>query len=503
MKPTGFRNALFTCAALGQLAACTVGPDYHAPAAPAVALTPDALPAATASGAGPAQSFNPGADIAGQWWTLYHSPPLSALINAALTNNPTLAAARATLREEQENLRAGDAVFAPQISGSFSDTRSRESSAAIAAQGGGPAAARTVQSPLTLYNATISASYNLDIFGGNRRELEGLRAQVAYERDELEAAYLSLTANIVTAAVQEASLRAQIAAEQTVIADEQKLLGILQIQVQDGGIAQAQVLQQQAVLAQAQATLPPLESQLATTRDQLAAYVGLFPANYHAGSFTLSDLTLPTNLPVSIPSAIVAQRPDIAAAGELLHQATAEVGVTDANLLPNISLSADIGREALTPGALFTPQNILWSLVAGATAPIFEGGELLAKRQAAIAALQVSGAQYQSTVIAAFQTVADVLAALQYDAAEDSAAQDALSAAAASLSVTQSQYRLGGQPFSSVLTAETTYESAAITAAKASAARLSDTAALFQALGGGWWNRHDSAAEDKPPGLIP
>jgi NodT family efflux transporter outer membrane factor (OMF) lipoprotein len=227
----------------------------------------------------------------------------------------------------------------------------------------------------------------------------------------------------------------------------------------------------------------------------------VFPANFQAAAFTLDDLHLPADLPVSLPSAIVAQRPDIAAAAAQLHQATAAVGVADANMLPSISLTGQIGHESLTTGTLFTPQTLLWNLVGGLTQPIFEGGELAAERKADIAALRVAGSQYQATVIAAFQNVADALNALQFDAQTLAAAQASEAAAAKSLAVTQSQYKLGGEPLINVLNAQTTYQNAAIAAVKARAARLSDTAALFQALGGGWWHRNDVAVHCC--GLIP
>jgi len=490
MKPTGFPRLSGIALSLLALAGCAVGPDYHAPAAPAVALTPQPLPDAARAG-GADQNFVSGADIAGDWWTLYRSPPLNALIDAALAHNPTLQAAQQTLLEAEENYRAGLGVLVPSVSASFQPSRTRISSAELATEGAGSSAANVTIPPFTLYDASVSLSYSLDLFGGNRRELEGLRAQTDYERDELEAAYLTLTANIVTAAVLEASLRAQIAATQEVIGAEQRDLTILQSQFTDGGIAKAQLLQQQATLAQSQATLPPLQQQLAAARNQLAAYVGAFPGQFHEADFTLADLHLPQTIPVSLPASIIAQRPDIQASAELLHQATAEVGVTIANMLPNITLSADVGQEALTVGSLFTPQNLLWTLAGDVTQPLFEGGKLDAQRKSAIAALHVAGAQYQNTVITAFQNVADTLQALQYDAATENAADAAAAAAQASLVVAQSQYQLGGEPLINVLNAQTTFQSAKLAQVKAIAARFSDTAALYQALGGGWWHRHD------------
>jgi NodT family efflux transporter outer membrane factor (OMF) lipoprotein len=491
MKPMGFLYVVscISTAAL-TLSGCAVGPNYHAPAAPVTTLTPAPLPpVARADDA--AQHFVTGADISGDWWSLYHSPQLNALIDAALAHNPNLQAAQQTLLEAEENYRAGLGVLVPTITSSFQPSRTRISSAELANSGAGAAAGNVIVPPFTLYDASVSLSYSLDLFGGSRRQLEQLRAQTDYERYELEAAYLTLTANIVTAAVMEASLHGQIEATQETISAEQHDLSILQTQFSDGGIARAQVLQQQATLAQSQATLPPLQSQLAVARDQLAAYVGVFPGSFHEADFTLADLALPDNIPVSLPASIVSGRPDIQAAAAQLHEASAGVGVAIANMLPNVTISANVGQEALTIGTLFTPQNLLWTLAGDVTQPLFEGGKLDAQRKSAIAALAVSGAQYQNTVITAFQTVADTLQALAYDADTQNAADAAANAAQASLAVAQNQYRLGGEPLINVLNAQTTFQSAKLAQVKALATRLSDTAALYQALGGGWWHRAD------------
>ncbi len=492
MKPTGFLSRSLLLLLAVPLTACAVGPDYHQPAAPQVALTPTPLPAQTRPAGGVAQVFAPGADIAGDWWRLYHSPELDSLLSAALAQNPGLRAAQATLLQAEETERAYAGTLLPSLSAGFKAERGQNSTNSVAGTG-----AATSTQPLpayTLYNASLSVSYALDIWGGARRELESTAAQAQYQRYELEAAYLTLTSNIVTAAIQEASLRAQIDATNQVIADEQQQLGILQSQLSLGGVAQASVLQEQATLASSEATLPPLQASLAQARNQLADYAGVLPGNFHEADFTLAALHLPATLPVSVPSAIVAQRPDIQAAAAQLHEASANVGVADAQMLPQISLTADLGHEAISTGDLFMPQTLLWSLVAGVTQPLFEGGQLAAKRQAALAALRASGAQYQSTVIAAFQNVADALSALQYDALTLNAADTAAAAAAQSLALTQAQYRLGGQPLSAVLLAQINYQNAAITQVKASAARLADTAALYQALGGGWWHRNDAGA---------
>lgn len=472
------------------LAGCAVGPNYHHPAPPQVPLTANPLPAATVTADGVAQHFEVGARISGDWWHLYRSPQLDLLIKTALADNPTLKAAQATLGQAEATVRAEQGGLLPGVSAGAGIQRSKAATATVSG-----ANSNLVLPAYTMHSVSLSVSYPLDVFGGQRRQIESAAAQADYQRWQLEAAYLTLTANIVTAAVNEAALNAQVSATRTVIADEQQLLDILQTQVRLGGAAPTQLLQQQAQLAQQEATLPPLQSQLAQAQNQLAAYAGQFPGTFSLRRFTLADLTLPDIIPVSLPSSLVVQRPDIQAAAARLHEATANVGVADANLLPQITLSASIGHEALAASSLFTSQSLLWNLAAGITQPLFEGGTLLARRKASIYAMQAAAAQYQSTVIGAFQNVADALSALQYDAQTLAEAQAATSAAAQSLKVTQAQYKLGGESFTAVLTAEMTYQNALIVEIKAKAARLSDTAALYQALGGGWWNRQDVAGQ--------
>jgi NodT family efflux transporter outer membrane factor (OMF) lipoprotein len=482
---------------LASLQGCEVGPDFHAPAAPAAKFNIAPVAALNAT----PQTIVPGGDIAGDWWRLYQNPALNTMIATALANNPSLTAAQASLVQAEESLRAAGGVLLPTITAGANAEREQVSSAELATFGNDNAGAPTTIPPYTLYNATLSVSYSLDLWGEARRDVEGLKAQTDYQRDELEAAYLSLTGNIVTAAIQAASLQAQIDATNQVIGAEQQMLSILQTQQSLGGASGAQVLQQQAQLAQSQVTLPPLQAALAQAQDELTAYEGAFPGNAAPPVVTLDALTLPADVPLSIPSAIVAQRPDIRAASAQLQVASSNVGVADAQMLPQINLSAEIGHQSLTTGTLFTPQTLLWNLVAGATQPIFEGGQLAANRKGMIAALRGAGANYQHTVITAFQNVADALAALQYDADELQEATAAREAAEQSLEVTQAQYKLGGESLVTVLTAQTTYQTAAIAEVKAKAARLSDTAALYVALGGGWWHRNDVA--QKCCGVIP
>ncbi len=471
------------------LAGCAVGPNYHQPAAPKLhSYTTSRLPNSTAStsgAGGTAQHLVIGQKIAGEWWTLYHSKPLDALIRKALGNNPSLESAQYTLLAARDTARAAEGGFFPSISGSFQAERVRSG---LGTTSLGSAGAGLTYS---LRNASVAVSYAPDVFGGTRRQVESLHAQAEQQRFALEATYLSLTANIVTASVTEASLTAQIEATERIIRAEKGLLDILDRQVALGGIPETNAITQRTQLAQTEATLPPLRKQLAQTRDQLAAYEGVPPSRFHAADFTLADLALPESLPVSLPSALVRQRPDIREAAAVLHQDTAQVGVATANMLPQITLSAGIGHEALDGQALFAPQTLLWNLAAGITQPFFEGGTLFYKRRAAVATMKAAAETYENTVVLAFQNVADALEALHYDAIALAADTAAEHDAQRSLNLIERQFRLGGVPYTSVLTAEQTYESAVITRIKATAQRYADTAALFQALGGGWWHRHD------------
>jgi len=334
-------------------------------------------------------------------------------------------------------------------------------------------------------------SYGLDIFGGERRAVEALRAQSDYQRYALEASYLTLTSNIVTTAISEASVRAQIAATEEIANAQQTQLDIIQRRFTAGGASRTDLAQQQATLSGTLATLPPLRSQLAQLRNTLANYTGEVPSDYQGGAITLDSLTLPAELPVSLPSKLVEQRPDVQQYSAQLHQATAQVGVATANMLPEITLSGSYGAQATRFSDLFNPASVVWSLAGSLTQPIFEGGKLLHQRRAAIAAAQEAAANYKVTVLNAFQNVADTLAALQADADALAASGAAAHAAEESLNLVKAQYKSGGASYTQVLTAEQTYQSAAITLVKARAQRYADTAALFQALGGGWWNRND------------
>ncbi len=491
------KTLAFAAAAGAAFAGCAVGPDFRRPDPPKTAdYTAPALPAETAAApgtGGAAQRFITGSDIPAQWWELFRSTALDQVIRQALADNPTLAAAEARLREVRETRRAAFGALFPSVDANASVTRQKISGAAF----GQP---ESNFSPFTLYNASVNVSYGLDLFGGTRRELEGLQAQVDYQRYQLEGAYLTLAANIVTTAVQEASLRARIGATREILAAQEKQLDLVEQRFQLGGAARTDVLAQRTQLAQTRATLPPLEKQLSQSRHLLAVLAGRFPDEAAAlPEFGLDGLNLPQELPVSLPSELVRQRPDIRASEELLHAASAQVGVATANLYPRITLTGSFGSQAIRPENLFNTGTVVWSLAGGVLQPVFHGGELTAKRRAAVAAYDQAAEQYRGTVLQAFQNVADVLRALDSDARTLKAQADAEEAARTTLELTMEQFRLGAVSYLTLLDAERQHQQARLNLAQAQAARYADTAALFQALGGGWWNRVPQAGPETGP----
>jgi len=468
-------------------AGCAVGPDFHPPEAPpSVRFTENALPDRTAAAATPggsAQNLTPDRDIPGAWWELFRSSQITALVIQALKANPDVAAAQATLRQARENVRAEQGALLPQVSASAGLQRQRESLAGFGFGGG--------SSTFSLYTSALNVSYTLDAFGGIRRQIEQLNAQAEYERFQLEATDLTLAANVIDAAITEASLQAQIDTTRDIIRADTDALNLTRQRFQLGGVSQVDVLQQQSLLDTQVATLPGLRKQLQQTRNQLAVYLGGHPDEYATPTLDLDRLMLPEDLPISLPSKLVEQRPDIRAFGALLHSATAAVGVATANMLPQISLTGSYGRDGTDLSNLFTPAGIVWSIASSVSQPIFEGGTLLARRRAAQAALDVAAWQYSSTVNTAFQNVANALVAIERDAETLQASLAAQKTAAASLAVARSQYAAGAGTYLNVLTAEQSDFSARLNLIAARAARFTDTVALFQALGGGWWNRSD------------
>ena len=473
-------------------AACAVGPDFERPGAPDVeGYAPGPLSAKTTSAdvaGGEEQRFVQSLDIPGQWWTLYRSEPLNALIEQALKNNPTLPAAEAVLRQAWENVYAAEGAFFPTAVASYSPSRNKTATGVVftSASSGKPW--------FTLHTAQVVVTYAPDVFGGTRREVESLMASAEFQRFQLEAAYLTLTSNVVAAAVLEASLRGQISATEEIIKIETQALDILRKQLELGQVAGAEVAAVEATLAQAQATLPPLQKQLALQRDLVTALIGRLPSEEPAEKFELASLQLPQELPVSLPSKLVEQRPDIQSAEAQLHAASAQIGVAVAAQLPQFTLTGNAGTTANQIGQLFTtPGTAFWTVAGNVAQTIFDAGTLLHKKRAADAIFDQTAAMYRSTVITAFQNVADALHAVQSDAETLKAAVAAERAAFKSLEIARRQLQLGAISYLGLLTAENTYQTALVALVQARAARYADTAALFQALGGGWWNREDVA----------
>ncbi|WP_429317200.1 efflux transporter outer membrane subunit [Paraburkholderia sp. GAS448] len=471
------------------LAGCAVGPNFKQPSAPSGAgYTPEPLARTTTSAPaqfGGAQSFIEDKDISGRWWELFQSQPLNDLVDRAFKANPTIAAAQAALGVARENMLAQGGTRLPSVGLDVSGSKNQTSTASLA-----PVAANN-KSIYSLYSAGLTVSYSLDAFGLGRRTVESFAAQADNQRFELEAAYLTLSTNVVLAAIQEAGLRGQIAAQQETIKAATQLRDVLQREYALGEIAQSDVLQQEAVLAQAEERLPSMQKELALQRNALIALVGGLPNEDLAANFELSSLHLPQELPVSIASKLVEQRPDILAAAATLHAASAQVGVAIANRLPQLSLTASFGTS---PGAIanaFSPYNQFFTVIGKLSQPIFDGGTLMHRQRAAQAAFDQAAAQYRVTVIGAYQNVADVLRALQYDANTLQAAVIAEQAASRSMELTQKQQQFGAMSNLDVLNAEQIEEAARLAVVQAQSARLADTAALFQALGGGWWNRSD------------
>ena len=475
------------------IAGCAVGPNFKKPAEPNVTgYTATPLPAATSStpgaSGGDAQRFVQGLDIPGQWWTLFHSQPLNDLIQRALTNSPDLAAARAALAAAHENVLAQNGSYYPTAGASFSASRQKTSSEIAPVPNAN-------DFYFDLFTPEVSVCYVPDVFGLNRRTVESLKAQESQARFALVAADVTLSANIVVAAIQEASLRAQIDASRRLIAINNNMLQLLREQYARGAATRAAVAAQESQLAQSEAALPPLLNELAQNHDLLAALSGGFPDENLHEKFELADLQLPRELPVTLPSQLIEQRPDVRQAEDNYHSACALVGVATAHRLPNITLNADAGTMALTAGKIFAGGSGFWDIGAGVTQPIFEGGTLMHQQRAARDTYNLAADQYRSTVITAFQNVADTLNALQHDADTLKAAANAANAARVALELTRRQLETGNAGYLDVLNAEQTYQQAMTSLIQAQANRYSDTAALFQALGGGWWNRTDLAGK--------
>lgn len=480
--------ALVAISALLLTAGCAVGPNFKRPAAPKVPGYTPTPPSTTNStpnvGAGEAQHFLQGKDIPGEWWALFHSKPLNDLIERSLKSNPDLKAAQAALLVARENVLAQRGAYYPSATASFSADHSKSSSEVS------PVTA-TSSLYYSLYTPQVGVSFVPDVFGPNRRTVESLKAQEQQARFALAATHITLSSNIAAAAIQEASLRAQIDATRELITINTNMLGILRKQFEKGYVGRLDVAAQESQLAQVTATLPPLLKQLAQQRDLLVALSGGYPSDDLPEKFDLSSLELPQELPLSLPSQLVKQRPDVRQAEENLHSASALIGVARANRLPSFNLTADVGSMAVIFTHVFNSGTGFWDLTGGATQTLFQGGTLVHRERAARAAYVQASEQYRSTVLTAFENVADTLHALEQDADAVKAAAAARDAAKVTLDLTTKQMQVGYVSYLTLLSAEQAYQQALITLVQAQSNRCADTAALFQALGGGWWNRTD------------
>lgn len=487
LRTTAIASALMTMLFSG----CALGPDFTRPPSPDTKSYTTGKPSnritTTSSTSGAAQSLALGKDIQGQWWKFFRSPPLTKLIEQAMKHNPDLQSALSALTEAQENASVQKSSLLPALDATFSQKRQKISGA----QFGNP----NFQAPAyNLSTASVQVSYTLDVWGAIRRQIEDFEAQAENQRYQLEGAFLTLASNVVTTAIKEASLRAQIKATQEIIEAETRQLDLVKQQFEFGGASKVDVLSQQTELEQTRTTLPPLQLELAQNRHRLTVLTGEPPSTELAAQFKLSDLHLPEELPLSLPSKLVQQRPDVRAQEALLHSASAQIGVATANMLPDFTINANAGSIATKIGDLFVPGSAIWSFGGNLLQPVFHGGELIHKRKAALAAYEQAAAQYLSTVLQAFQNVADTLSALEFDAAGLKTQDAAVQAALDTLELTQMQYQFGAVSYLYLLDSERAYKKALITQITAQESRYADTAALFQALGGGWWNRKDLSA---------
>ena len=486
-------------AAIGLLlASCSVGPNFHEPAAPSTEkyynpekeTAPDDGPAAAVPSQGspatkssqpapaplPQQALNVGADLPAQWWRLFKSPALDETLKLSLANSPTLAQANATLAQAEEQVRVAEAAFLPKIGANAGVQRS------------GSSAPPGLQSHSTVYTMGLSASYAVDVFGGTRRAVEQQKALAQMQSYQLDAAWLTLTGNVVDEALTIASTRLQIATTEDLIASDRKNLELTEREFELGAAARTDVLTAESQLAVDLTTLPSLHQQLGVARDTLAVLVGKSPADWSAPDFDIKDFTLPVDVPVSLPARLVRQRPDILASEAQLHSTSAAIGVAVAQEFPALSLTGTLSRQALTASDLFHRFDSLWGAGGSLMAPLFQGGALRAQARAARDAFTAQAASYRNTVLEALGQVADDLRSLDNDADRLRVSQHALDVATESLKLQQLSYTAGKTTVLQLIDAERTFAQAKLGFATAKVQQYQDTAGLLVALGGGWWN---------------
>ncbi len=486
MRRTAPFRAFACAAACAGLCACTVGPSFKPPSAPAPAgytapgesagasAAAEALPATRSSDF--AQHILLGGAPAARWWTLFGSPQLDELIRQAVADNHTLAAARATLDEAQELVKAQAAANYPQVSLTGGLGRQKYGKEFLGSL--------FVVPPFGYLAAGAEVTYTLDYMGGVARSVEQRRALAQYQRSEVDAEYLALTGSIVLQAMDAAAARAEIQAINELVSEDRDNLELVRTEFQDGSVSRVDVLTAQSQLASDETLLPPVRQRLDVARHALAVLIGQAPADWTPPQLELADLALPRELPVSLPSELVHRRPDILAAEAQLHAATAAVGVATASLYPEITLTATGGLQSLPFQQLFDRSNAAWTLISGVTAPVFEGGRLHAEQRAARDQLRAAAEQYQQVVLESFGQVADLLDALRHDSELLAAQSNALAAAASSAELARASYRAGNSGLLDVLDAQRQRLAAELGLVRAQAGQYIDTAQLFLALGG-------------------
>ena len=476
------------------LEACTVGPDYERPRDPdtgAFVRRPPRLQGpATGDTAHPdAQTLHYGSSVVAEWWLLFKSPTLDRTLDQAVSGNATLEAALATLAQARQAVIQARGARYPQVDASAGASRQR--SAAI------DGAAGLAGSTYSLYSAGSTVSYAADVFGLTARRVEQAEAQAENQRYQAAAAYLTLTGNAVITAVDIAAARAQIAAAEEIVQDSERNRALVEKKFASGKAPRTDLLTAETQLAADRTLLPPLRQQLSMARHALAVLVGKTPSEWSAPPFDLGDFTLPRDLPLSLPSQLVHRRPDILAAEAQLHAASAAIGVAQALRYPDITLSASLGNEALSAERLFGSGGVTNSLVAGLMAPLFHGGALTAQKEAAEAAYRAALALYRQTVLQAFQQVADTLRALEHDSELVEAERLAVETARATRDAQRIGFEAGKTTVLQLLDAERSYQQARLAHARARGQWYADSAQLFVAMGGGWWN---VGMLDSPPG---
>ena len=480
---------IFALAGAFLLAGCGFTSSYKAPAAPTdTGYTKTGVPEVPpVNNAGPAQHFVLGRDIPAEWWKLFQAPALDDVLKQAVADNRTLAAANASLKQAHEAVAVAAAGYYPHLDFGATAERQRNNFKAVGLTGFPP-------KEFNVYSLGPTASYSFNVDGLTPKQVEQAQALEEAQNYQLQAAYLTLTGSAVTEAITIASIRAQIKAVEDILNDDQDNLNLVRDQQKAGAASDLDVETATSQLAGDRTLLPPLRQQLDAAHHALTVLVGKTPAGWAAPDFDLDELALPEELPVSLPSALAQQRPDILVAEAQLHAASAAVGVANAALYPNITLSADLLQEFLKPNTIFDPASNIWGVGASLTAPLFHGGALEAQKRGAEDAYKAALADYEQTVLDSFRQVADVLAALAHDAELLSAEQSAHQSAEAALRLQRTSYQLGNSTLLQVLDAQRTFEQARIGLARAQAQRYLDTAQLFVAMGGGWWGRAPTEA---------